>query len=78
MRFSEVNRSILADGTIRILVSIGRNDLVYFGFLLETCEGWCNYTTVDRHICLVQIDVIPDYAGDIDKILGMIRDWEYQ
>lgn len=78
MIFTEINRNILTDGTIRILVSICRNDLVYFGFLLESCEGWCNYTTVDRQKCLVQIDVVPDFTRDFEKILGLIRDWDYQ
>ncbi|MCL1826873.1 MAG: DUF4911 domain-containing protein [Candidatus Cloacimonetes bacterium] len=46
--------------------------VVYFGYILESLEGWAFYTTIDDQKSIMHIEVIKDYVHDFDKLLQVL------
>ena len=78
MKFSVVNNEILLDGTERLMLTVPREELVYLGYILESFEGWCNYTTPNKNESLLQVDVAPDYREDFIKLINILQNWNYK
>ncbi|MDP8269614.1 MAG: DUF4911 domain-containing protein [Candidatus Tenebribacter davisii] len=78
MKFSVVNKEILLDGTERLMLTVPREELVYLGYILESFEGWCNYTTPNKSESLLQVDVAPDYRDDFIKLINILQNWNYK
>jgi hypothetical protein len=76
MKFQIKNESFLKDCTKRILIKIDPDELIYLGYFLESFEGWCNYTTIDKKETCLQIDVTPDYINDFGKLLDFLKSWK--
>ena len=77
MQFDLVSQEILADKTNRLILRVDPEDLVYLGFILESFEGWCNYTTIRKNEPFLQVDVSPDYYKNTVELLNFLRKWEY-
>jgi len=76
LNFNLRSEETLKDGTRRILLEVASEDLVYLGFILESFEGWCNYTTVKKNTPYLQIDVTPDYAEPTRELINFLKNWE--
>ncbi|MEA3446534.1 MAG: hypothetical protein U9R19_17600 [Bacteroidota bacterium] len=50
------DEEFLPDGTLRILLEVRKYELMYVGYLLESFEGFCNYTTPIRKKTIFQVD----------------------
>ena len=74
MRFKELSKTTLQDGTKRINYSVQPSELFYFGYLLETLEGYCNYTTVKKEE--LQVDVVPDFFEEYKAIIEFMQNWK--
>ncbi len=77
MQFDIVSSQWLGDGSKRMVVKIAFKELIYFGYILESFEGWCNYTTIDKQNQLVQIDISPDFVEVMDKLLETLKNWRF-
>ncbi len=69
-----VEETRLSDGSLRLLLDIEPHRFVTVGFILESMEGFCIYTTVrrdDRQF--LQINVPPDF---IAQVSGLLQDIE--
>jgi hypothetical protein len=75
MQFEISHFRLLEDGSKRIVVKIPLKELIYFGYILESFEGWCNFTTIDKQKHLVQIDSCPDFEEEMDKLLDSLKKW---
>jgi len=42
------------------------------GLILESLEGWCSYTTLDKKESILLIEVIKDYKSDFERLLDCI------
>jgi hypothetical protein len=78
MNISFEKQEILSDKTKRLLIKIPFHELVYFGYFIESFEGWCNYTTVDKKNNLVQIDINPDFINEMEQLLDFLKHWKIQ
>ncbi|MCF7858401.1 MAG: DUF4911 domain-containing protein [Candidatus Cloacimonetes bacterium] len=76
MDFSLENRETLLDGSTRLIIQMPASELIYFGYIIESFEGWCNYTTPSRKEPYLQVDVTRDYLGNFDKLLQFLSNWE--
>jgi len=70
------SETLLEDGTSRILIEIPAAELLYVGFLLESFEGWCNYTTVKKDEPYLQVDVTKDYLEPMHELLEYMKNWK--
>ena len=66
----------LDDGCMRLNISVNNNELIYLGFILESMEGWCNYTTPDRSKPILQVDVPPDFVEDFGNLFEFLQNWK--
>jgi len=78
MNFSIVDRKTLNDGTHRLIIEVPREELVYLGYILESFEGWCNYTTPNKSEPFLQVDVTADYVQDFNTIILALSKWNYE
>lgn len=78
MEFERVSSEILTDNTKRVILRVASEDLVYLGFILESFEGWCNYTTIKKKEPYLQIDISPDYIGSTEELLVYLKQWNYE
>lgn len=78
MKFSIADREILVDGTERVVINVPREELIYLGYILESFEGWCNYTTPDKNEPYLQVDVAPNYINDFNKLILILSEWDYE
>ncbi len=76
MNFNIKSEVFLPDGTLRILLEVKKYELVYVVFLLESFEGFCNYTTPIRKAPILQVDVPQDFIDDVRRILTFMKAWE--
>ena len=66
----------LQDGCQRLNIGVSKRELIYLGYILESFEGWCNYTTPDRSQPILQVDVAPDYVDDFGKLFDFLTNWK--
>ena len=78
MQFENVSSEILEDKTKRVILQVASEDLVYLGFILESFEGWCNYTTIKRNEPYLQVDIAPDYVDSTEELLDYLKQWNYE
>ncbi len=78
MKFSIAGRETLADGTERVIIKVASEELIYLGYILESFEGWCNYTTPNKNEPYLQVDVAPDYINDFNKLIQALIKWDYE
>ncbi|HPR17230.1 MAG TPA: hypothetical protein PLD62_03185 [Candidatus Cloacimonadota bacterium] len=75
MNIQIVDESVLNDGMRRYQIAVQDNELIYFGFILESLEGWCNYTTPDKSFPVLQVDVAADFVSDFRQIYDFLEKW---
>lgn len=78
MKFSIAGKETLSDGTKRLMLHVHKQELVYLGYILESFEGWCNYTTPDKKKPFLQVDVTADYIDDFNKLIQALSEWNYE
>ncbi len=59
-------------------IEVPREELIYLGYILESFEGWCNYTTPNKSEPFLQVDVTADYIDDFNKLILAISKWNYE
>jgi hypothetical protein len=68
----------MPDGTKRFNISVQDKERIYLGFILESFEGWCNYTTPIKSKPIMQVDVAPDYVSDFEKLYEYLAKWNIE
>ena len=76
MDFRIISDKILDDETRRLHLEINRSELMYLVYFLESFEGWCNCTTVDKKKHILQIDVTESYEKKVRELLGYLRKYK--
>jgi len=75
MDINLISEEILPDNTSRIILKIEAKDLFYFGYIIESFEGWCNYTTIKKNEPFLQLDITPEYLNSVKELLEYLRNW---
>ena len=78
MKFSIADRATLTDGTKRLMLNVPKEELIYLGYILESFEGLCNYTTPKKNEPFLQVDVTHDYIDDFNKLIQALSEWNYE
>ena len=78
MKFSIADRKTMADGTERFKIKVPREELIYLGYILESFEGLCSYTTPNKNEPFLQVDVTSDYIVDFKKLIKALSEWNYE
>ena len=77
MQIDKVSEKILDDEATQLIIQTNSADLQLIGFILESFEGYCNYTTIDNEKLLLQIIIPKDFKQDVEKIIENIREYNY-
>ena len=59
-----------------LVLKTEKKNLQLLGYILETVEGMCHYTTVDKEETLLKLVYTLDFKDDIDRILKSIKENE--
>ena len=76
MDFRIESRQQLTDGTLRFLIKMSKDKLIKFGYILESLEGWCNYTTPEKTKPILQVDVAPDFIKDFEIVTKKLEEMD--
>ncbi|HEX37615.1 MAG TPA: DUF4911 domain-containing protein [Candidatus Cloacimonetes bacterium] len=76
MKIEEISRRYLDGNSEELIVHVDKKDLQLLGYILETIEGMCYYSTIDKDDSQVKITYTVDYKLDIEKILKSLREHE--
>lgn len=66
----------LQDGSTRFNIGVSDGERIYLGYILESFEGWCNYTTPIKEKPILQVDVAPDFLNDFKILFEFLKNWE--
>lgn len=75
MKFNITNKTVLADGTVDLIVQIAGKDQIIFCYILESWEGVFNYSTVDKKQSLINIKIAEDFANEAEDVLNYLKDY---
>ena len=51
-------------------IFVPQKEVILFGNILESLEGWVFYSTIDNKESILLVEVIKDYVDEFDKILN--------
>lgn len=77
MQIDIVSEKILDDDATELIVQTNSTDLQFIGFILESFEGYCNYTTIDKKKMLLRIIIAKDFKQDAEEIIDYLKDYVY-
>ena len=77
MQIDKLSETILDDDTTELIVHTNSTDLQFIGFILESFEGYCNYTTIDKEKLLLKITIPKDFKQEVEKIIDHLRGYDY-
>ncbi|MCF7793905.1 MAG: DUF4911 domain-containing protein [Candidatus Cloacimonetes bacterium] len=76
MNIKIIDQHKLSDGCTRINIGVSDKERIYLGFILESFEGWSNYTTPVRKKPVLQVDVVPDFLEDFWQLYRFLEKWQ--
>ena len=77
MQIDKISETIMDDEATELIVQTNSTDLQFLGFILESFEGYCNYTTIDKEKLLLKITIPKDFKKDVEKIIDHLRSYDY-
>ncbi len=77
MEYQIIEDRIAPDNSHHLKINLAQCDLVLFGFIFESLEGWCSFTTIKKgKISTLAVDIAPDYYEATFEVLDFITRWE--
>ena len=76
MQVDKKSEKILEDGSDELIIQTNSQDLQFIGYILESFEGYCNYTTIDKDKMLLKIVIPKDFRYDVKNIINFLKDFE--
>ncbi|PID28212.1 MAG: hypothetical protein CSB55_06005 [Candidatus Cloacimonadota bacterium] len=74
MQIEIFKKTELPDGCDRYWLRIPSKEYVTAGFLFESLEGRCNYSTVKKgNERYMEVTVSPDFKTDIEKMIEYLK-----
>ncbi|MBC8312933.1 MAG: DUF4911 domain-containing protein [Candidatus Cloacimonetes bacterium] len=75
MQIQKISEKIQSDNSSEVIIKTNGMDLQILGYILETFEGYCNYTTIDKKNMKVKITIPKDFRSEIKKILKYLQNF---
>ncbi len=68
MDFEIVSRTKIEGNSEELVLKTEKNNLQHLGYILETVEGMCHYTTIDKEETLLKVVYTLDFKEDVARI----------
>ncbi len=75
MKFKIIERNILVDETVELIIQIDSKDQIIFCFILEAWEGVFNYTTIDKKNSLINVRIAGDFTKEADELINYLQNY---
>ncbi len=75
MNFSYHSEIKASDGSLKVILKVPEPEMIQLGFILESFEGYCYYSTINRKESLMQIDIPPDFIEPVKNILRKLESY---
>jgi hypothetical protein len=72
MNLSIITERVSIGGDKIYNIQIAPKDMILFGYILESLEGWAFHTIIDKNNNILHVEVMKDYIVDFDKLLDRI------
>ncbi|HHE40039.1 MAG TPA: DUF4911 domain-containing protein [Candidatus Cloacimonetes bacterium] len=69
-----VSRTKIEGNSEELVLKTEKNNLQLLGYILETVEGMCHFTTVDKEETLLKVVYTLDFKEDVDQILQLLKE----
>jgi len=69
-----VSRTKIEGNSEELVLKTEKNNLQLLGYILETVEGMCHFTTVDKEETLLKVVYTLDFKEDVDRILQLLKE----
>ena len=56
-------------------IFVPRKEVILFGNILESLEGWVFYSTIDSKESIMLVEVIKDYVADFEILLDRMLNY---
>jgi hypothetical protein len=77
MQIVELEENILKDLAVELIVQTSPQDLQILGYILESFDGYCNYSTIDKQKSIIRIVCPRDFATEVKEIISYLHDFFY-
>ncbi|MGC9337178.1 MAG: DUF4911 domain-containing protein [Candidatus Cloacimonadia bacterium] len=77
MQIVELEENILKDSAVELIIQSSSRDLQILCYILESFEGYCNYSTIDKQKSIIRIVCPKDFAPEVKKIISYLRNFSY-
>lgn len=74
MDFEIVSRTKIEGNSEELVLKTEKNNLQLLGYILETVEGMCHYTTIDKEETLLKVVYTLDFKEDVARILQSLKE----
>ncbi|MDP8241502.1 MAG: DUF4911 domain-containing protein [Candidatus Celaenobacter antarcticus] len=74
MDFEIVSRTKIEGNSEELVLKTEKNNLQHLGYILETVEGMCHYTTIDKEETLLKVVYTLDFKEDVARILQSLKE----
>lgn len=68
---------LLENGDKLYHLYIPPKEMILFGYILESLEGWAFYTTIDSKESILLVEIIKDYVSDFEQLLNKMRTFNF-
>ncbi|MBN2828810.1 MAG: DUF4911 domain-containing protein [Candidatus Cloacimonetes bacterium] len=75
MKFNVISRKKLNDETLEMVLFTPKEEVIVLGYILESFEGWFNYSTIDSKKQLFRVRIMKDYIDSAEELIAFLKDW---
>ena len=75
MNLKILSEKITVAGDKVYQIQIPPAQMIYFGYIVESLEGWAFHTIIDKKENLLHLEIIKDYVNDFEKIFEKMKEF---
>ncbi len=75
MKFKIITRTVNTDNSVELVLFTPKEEVIVLGYILESFEGWFNYSTIDQRKQLFRVNIMKDFVSNADEILSFLKSW---
>ena len=69
MNLNILSKKITETGDKVYQVQIPPAEMIYFGYIVESLEGWAFHTIINKEKSILHLEIIKDYVADFEEVL---------
>jgi hypothetical protein len=75
MKFHIISRKTLGDQTLEMTLYTPKEEVIVLGYILESFEGWFNYSTIDPKKQLFRVRIMKDFTTSAEELIAFLKGW---